>query len=109
MNSIKTGFPVESNKNQLNSTFKLAGERTVNRLGYGAMQLTGPGVWGDAPDREMAKKVLKAAVGAGVNFIDTADAYGPHTNEVLIHEALSSYYSRVLIATKGGFERTGPN
>src|ERR1700676_3515802 len=108
MNSIKTGFPVESNKNQLNSTFKLAGERTVNRLGYGAMQLTGPGVWGDAPDRNLAKKVLKSAVEAGVNFIDTADAYGPHTNEVLIHETLSADYDKICIATKGGFVRTGP-
>jgi pyridoxine 4-dehydrogenase len=96
-------------KSQIQPTYRLAGVRTVNRLGYGSMQLTGPGVWGDTPDREMAKKVLKAAVEAGVNFIDTADAYGPHTVEVLIQEALSPYYSKVLIATKGGFERTGPN
>ena len=96
-------------KSQIQPGYRLAGVRTVNRLGYGAMQLTGPGVWGDAPDREMAKKVLKAAVEGGVNFIDTADAYGPHTVEVLIQEALSPYYSKVLIATKGGFERTGPN
>lgn len=73
------------------------------------MQLTGQGVWGDAPDRENAKKVLRAAVEAGVNFIDTADSYGPHTNETLIADALSPYPNDLLIATKGGFERTGPN
>jgi aryl-alcohol dehydrogenase-like predicted oxidoreductase len=77
-------------------------------MGYGAMQLTGPGVWGDAPHRDEAKGVLKAAVQAGVNFIDTADSYGPRTNEVLIQEALSDYYRDITIATKGGFERPGP-
>ena len=81
----------------------------VNRLGYGGMQLTGKGVWGDAPDRENAKKVLRTAVEAGVNFIDTADSYGPHTNEMLIADALFPYPSNLVIATKGGFERTGPN
>jgi len=91
------------------ATFLLAGEHKINRLGYGSMQLTGPGVWGDAPDREQAKSVLKAAVNAGVNFIDTADSYGPHTNEILIHEAIGSFYDKIFIATKGGFERTGPN
>ncbi len=90
------------------ATFLLAGEREVNRMGYGAMQLTGPGVWGDAPNREQAKRVLNATVEAGVNFIDTADSYGPHTNEKLIHDALSAQYGKVVIATKGGFERTGP-
>ena len=89
--------------------YKLAGQQLINRLGYGGMQLTGPGVWGDAPNRELAKTVLKAAVDGGVNFIDTADSYGPHTNEILIHDALGSYYNKILIATKGGFERTGPN
>ncbi|HEX3768835.1 MAG TPA: aldo/keto reductase, partial [Puia sp.] len=67
-------------------TYRLAGERRINRVGYGAMQLTGPGVWGDAPDRASAIKVLQAVVESGVDFIDTADAYGPHTNEVLIHD-----------------------
>jgi pyridoxine 4-dehydrogenase len=90
------------------STFLLAGEREVNRMGYGAMQLTGPGVWGDAPNREQAKGVLKAAAAAGVDFIDTADAYGPHTNEKLIHDAFGGKYGKVLIATKGGLERSGP-
>jgi aryl-alcohol dehydrogenase-like predicted oxidoreductase len=90
------------------TTFLLAGDREVNRLGYGAMQLTGTGVWGDPARRDEAKRVLKAAVEAGVNFIDTADAYGPHTNEVLIEEALHADYGKLVIATKGGFERPGP-
>lgn len=90
-------------------TYKLGGKLEVNRMGYGAMQLTGPGVWGDAPDRELAKRVLRSAVESGVDFIDTADSYGPHTNEVLIREALSSYYPDIVIATKGGLQRTGPN
>ncbi len=107
MNNTKTAS-AKTHKNRIHSTFNLAGERKVNRLGYGAMQLTGPGVWGDAPDRETAKKVLQAAVEEGVNFFDTADAYGPHTNEVLIHDALHTHYDEILIATKGGFERTGP-
>ncbi|SEL01438.1 aldo/keto reductase [Parapedobacter koreensis] len=90
-------------------TYKIGGELEINRMGYGGMQLTGPGVWGDAPDRELAKRVLLSAVESGVNFIDTADSYGPHTNEVLIREALSSQYSDIVVATKGGLERTGPN
>jgi pyridoxine 4-dehydrogenase len=91
------------------STFKVGGDIEVNRLGYGGMQLTGHGVWGDAPDRQNAIKVLQAVVEAGVNFIDTADSYGPHTNEVLIADALHPYPGNLLIATKGGLERTGPN
>jgi aryl-alcohol dehydrogenase-like predicted oxidoreductase len=108
MNNQKTKDPPDLIKEQLTTTFLLAGERSVNRLGYGSMQLTGPGVWGDARDRELAKRVLVSAVEAGVNFIDTADAYGPHTCEELIHEALKPYYDKILIATKGGFVRTGP-
>jgi pyridoxine 4-dehydrogenase len=88
-------------------TFRL-GQHEINRLGYGAMQLTGPGVFGDAPDRAKAKKVLQEAVAAGVNFIDTADAYGPHTNESLIADALHPYKTDLVIATKGGFSRPGP-
>lgn len=97
------------NSENLSSTFKIGGEFEVNRLGYGGMQLTGYGVWGDAPDREKAKKVLRTAVESGLNFIDTADSYGPHTNEVLIAEALHPYKEGLVIATKGGLERTGPN
>jgi aryl-alcohol dehydrogenase-like predicted oxidoreductase len=92
-----------------NETFRIGGEIEINRLGYGGMQLTGKGVWGEAPDRENAKKVLQAAVESGVNFIDTADSYGPHTNETLIADALHPYPQGLLIATKGGFDRTGPN
>ena len=79
----------------------------MNRLGYGGMQLTGRGVWGDAPQREAAKQLLNHAVESGVNFIDTADSYGPHTNEVLIEEALHPFYGKITIATKGGLERPG--
>lgn len=89
-------------------TFRLAEDLEVNRVGYGAMQLTGQGVWGDAPHRADALRLLNAAVEAGVNFIDTADAYGPHTNEVLIQEALKGHYGKITIATKGGFVRPGP-
>ena len=90
------------------SSFLLGGKVKVNRMGYGAMQLTGPGVWGDAPRRDTAKQVLNAAVESGVNFIDTADSYGPHTCEVLINEALSPQYEKIIVATKGGLERPGP-
>lgn len=91
------------------TTFKLGGTLEINRLGYGAMQLTGKGVFGDVDDRGNAKKVLQAAVAGGVNFIDTAEAYGPDTNETLIAEALYPYKSDVVIATKGGFVRPGPD
>jgi aryl-alcohol dehydrogenase-like predicted oxidoreductase len=90
-------------------TYKLGGELEINRLGYGAMQLTGFGVFGEVADRENAKKILQEAVAAGVNFIDTADAYGPHTNETLIADALHPYKQGLVIATKGGFTRPGPN
>ena len=89
-------------------TYKLGGDIEINRLGYGAMQLTGYGVFGEVNDRENAKKVLQEAVRAGVNFIDTAEAYGPHFNEKLIHDALFPY-KNLVIATKGGFYRSGPN
>src|SRR5881396_3854644 len=90
------------------STFQLGGDLLVNRLGFGAMRLTGEGIWGWPPDREGAKKVLRRAVELGVNFIDTADAYGPETNELLIAEALYPYAKRLVIATKGGQTRPGP-
>ena len=73
------------------SRFQFGGDLLVNRLGFGAMRLTGEGIWGWPPDRENAKKVLRRAVELGVNFIDTADAYGPETNELLIAEALYPY------------------
>src|SRR6267143_4524198 len=74
-----------------NSTFNIGGDLPVNRLGFGAMRLTGEGIWGWPPDRENARKVLKRAVELGVNLIDTADAYGPETDELLIAEALYPY------------------
>lgn len=94
------------NKRKL--TYKIGGELEINRLGYGGMQLTGKGVFGDIEDRENAKEVLRQAVAGGVNFIDTAEAYGPETNERLIAEALYPYKEDVVIATKGGFVRPGP-
>ncbi|HTE75648.1 MAG TPA: aldo/keto reductase [Xanthobacteraceae bacterium] len=89
-------------------TFLLGGDLLVNRLGFGAMRLTGEGIWGWPRDREGAKKVLRRAVELGVNFIDTADAYGPETNELLIAEALYPYPKGLVIATKGGNTRPGP-
>jgi pyridoxine 4-dehydrogenase len=90
-------------------TYKLGNDIEINRLGYGAMQLTGHGVFGEVADRENAKKVLQETVISGVNFIDTADAYGPHFNESLIADALHPYKKGLVIATKGGFKRPGPN
>jgi pyridoxine 4-dehydrogenase len=90
-------------------TFKLGGDLTVHRLGFGAMRITGDGVWGEPKDREEAKRVLRRLPDLGVNFIDTADAYGPEVSENLIAEALHPYPSGMVIATKGGFTRQGPN
>src|SRR5213082_2016793 len=90
------------------STFQLGGDLLVNRLGFGAMRLTGEGIWGWPPDRENAKKVLRRAVELGVNLIDTADAYGPETSELLIAQALHPYPKDLVIATKGGLTRPGP-
>jgi aryl-alcohol dehydrogenase-like predicted oxidoreductase len=90
------------------STFNIGGDLKVNRLGFGAMRLTGDGVWGWPADRESAKKVLKRAVDLGVNIIDTADAYGPEVSELLIAEALHPYPKGLVIATKGGLTRPGP-
>ncbi|GAA5190372.1 aldo/keto reductase [Rugosimonospora acidiphila] len=89
-------------------TIDLGGDLTVNRLGFGAMRITGDGIWGDPPSRDEAKAVLRRAVELGVNFIDTADAYGPNVSEELIAEALYPYPEDLVIATKGGLVRTGP-
>jgi aryl-alcohol dehydrogenase-like predicted oxidoreductase len=91
-----------------NATWKLDGDLAVNRLGLGAMRITGEGIWGWPPDRENALKVLRRAVELGVNLIDTADAYGPETSELLIAEALHPYSEGLVIATKGGLTRPGP-
>jgi pyridoxine 4-dehydrogenase len=89
-------------------TIDVGGDLTVNRLGFGAMRITGDGIWGDPPSRDEAKTVLRRAVELGVNFIDTADSYGPFVSEALIAEALYPYPDDLVIATKGGLLRTGP-
>ncbi len=89
-------------------TIGIGGDLTVNRMGFGAMRITGRGIWGEPPDREAAKAVLRRAVELDVNFIDTADSYGPHVSETLIAEALSPYPDDLVIATKGGHDRPGP-
>jgi pyridoxine 4-dehydrogenase len=95
------------------STFKLGGDLegglAINRLGFGAMRIVGDGVWGEPKDAENSKRVLKRAVELGVNFIDTADSYGPAVSEQLIGEALAPFSGGLVIATKGGLTRQGPN
>ncbi len=90
-------------------TFSIGGDLPVHRLGYGAMQITGDGVWGDPAHPDQARAVLKRAVELGVTLIDTADSYGPFVSEDLIREALHPYPNDLVIATKGGLTRTGPN
>jgi pyridoxine 4-dehydrogenase len=90
-------------------TFALGGDLTINRLGYGAMRITGDGIWGEPKDHDGAIEVLQKAIDLGVNFIDTADSYGPEVSENLIAEALYPYPKDLVIATKGGFCRSGPN
>jgi aryl-alcohol dehydrogenase-like predicted oxidoreductase len=94
---------------ELGGTFQLGTDGpVVNRLGFGAMRLTGPGIWGAPPDREGARRVVRRAVELGVNLIDTADSYGPHVSEEIIAEALHPYPDGLVIATKGGLVRPGP-
>lgn len=97
------------NTKSYNKTFTIGGDLTVNRLGYGAMRITGKGIWGPPENHDESIRVLKRAVELGVNFIDTADSYGPNVSEELIAEALHPYAKDLVIATKGGLERTGPN
>jgi aryl-alcohol dehydrogenase-like predicted oxidoreductase len=94
---------------ELTNTFRLGGDLEINRLGYGAMRLVGDGVWGEPKDPENSKRVLRRAVELGVNFIDTADSYGPEVGERQIGEALIPYSQGVVIATKAGLTRQGPN
>jgi aryl-alcohol dehydrogenase-like predicted oxidoreductase len=94
--------------NTFEKTFSLGGDYTINRLGYGAMRITGQGIWGPPKDKDECIRVLKRAVELGVNFIDTADSYGPNVSEELIAEALAPYPADLIIGTKGGFLRTGP-
>lgn len=94
---------------QASGTFTIGGDLTVNRLGFGAMRLTGKGVWGPPADRDECIRVLRRAVELGVNFIDTANSYGPYVSEELIREALHPYADGLVIATKAGLLRTGPD
>jgi pyridoxine 4-dehydrogenase len=98
---------MRSDINALN-TVTIGGDLTVGNIGYGAMQLTGPKVWGEYPDHDQGVALLRQVVDQGVTFIDTADVYGPHSNEELIREALHPYPDDLVIATKGGFVRGGP-
>jgi aryl-alcohol dehydrogenase-like predicted oxidoreductase len=95
--------------NSYSRTFTIGGDLTVDRLGFGAMRITGQGIWGPPTNHDEAIRVLKRAVELGVNFIDTADSYGPHVSEELIAEALYPYAKGLVIATKGGLERPGPD
>src|SRR5213076_239463 len=107
--TVRAGLALIAPGTATNPVFKIGGDLAVNRLGFGAMRLTGEGIWGWPPDRANAVKVLKRAVELGVNLIDTADAYGPETDELLIAEALHPYPKGLVIATKGGNTRPGPN
>src|SRR6516165_12648578 len=89
--------------------FAIGGDLTVNRLGYGAMRITGKGIWGPPADKPAALATLRRAIELGVNLIDTADSYGPGVSEELIAEALYPYPTDLVIATKGGWNRPGPN
>ena len=93
----------------LSDTFSIGGDLPVHRLGYGAMQITGPGIWGEPADRPGAVAVVRAAVEQGVDFIDTADSYGPFVSEQIIAEALHPYGDGLVVATKAGLTRTGPH
>jgi aryl-alcohol dehydrogenase-like predicted oxidoreductase len=93
----------------IRDTMTLAGQYTVRRLGFGAMRITGDGIWGPPQDPAAARDVLRRAIDLGVNLIDTADSYGPHVSEELIGETLAPYPEGLVIATKGGFERSGPH
>ncbi|MGH1565085.1 aldo/keto reductase [Mumia sp. DW29H23] len=93
----------------MQTTFDIDGVGTVHRLGFGAMRITGPGIWGEPADRETARAVVRRAVELGVDFIDTADSYGPYVSEEILGEALAPYPAGVTIATKAGLVRTGPN
>jgi pyridoxine 4-dehydrogenase len=108
-----TVLEVNMNKKEISASLagniSLGGEISVHRLGFGAMRLTGDGIWGPPKDRKGALAVLRRAVELDVNFIDTADSYGPHVNEELIAEALFPYPPGLVIATKGGWNRPGPN
>jgi pyridoxine 4-dehydrogenase len=109
---LMDGNKIDASKRTLSSEageFVIGGDLRATRLGFGAMRITGEGIWGPPADRAEAIRVLRRAVELGVNFIDTADSYGPHVSEELIAEALHPYPVGLVVATKGGFERSGPN
>jgi aryl-alcohol dehydrogenase-like predicted oxidoreductase len=93
----------------LSGTFAIGGALTVHRLGFGAMRITGPGIWGPPTDLAEARRTLRRVPELGVNFIDTAESYGPYVSEELIGQELAPYEGGIVVATKGGFARTGPN
>jgi pyridoxine 4-dehydrogenase len=109
MQSQKPAKPRDNSLAKKAGEFLIGNDLRVTRLGYGAMRITGDGIWGEPKDRAEATRVLRRAVELGINFIDTADSYGPSVSEEIIAEALHPYQSGLVIATKGGFERTGPN
>ena len=98
-----------ANETTFSNTYTIGGDLTVNRMGFGAMRITGEGIWGPPKDHDEAIRVLRRAVELGINFIDTADSYGPHVSEELMAEALHPYPNDLVIATKGGLTRSGPN
>jgi aryl-alcohol dehydrogenase-like predicted oxidoreductase len=100
---------MQNHKSKKSGEFLIGGDLRVTRLGFGAMRITGAGVWGEPPDRAEAVRVLRRAVELGIDFIDTADSYGPGVSEEIIAEALHPYPKGLAIATKGGFERPGPD
>ena len=109
MNDQQTAIQWDQLPAAKSGTFHLGGDLSIHRLGFGAMRITGDGVWGEPKDRAEAIRVLRRAVELGINFIDTADSYGPNVSEEIIAEALHPYPASLVIATKAGFDRFGPN
>src|SRR5476651_1013423 len=105
---MATKFPASTPDAAASGTFTLGGDLRVHRLGFGAMRITGPGIWGEPKDPAAARRVLRKAVDLGITLIDTADSYGPEVSERLIAEALHPYPKGLVIATKGGLTRSGP-
>jgi aryl-alcohol dehydrogenase-like predicted oxidoreductase len=106
---MKANLPASETVAAASGLFQLGGDLPVHRLGFGAMRITGPGVWGEAKDPAAARRLLRKVVALGVNLIDTADSYGPEVSERLIAEALHPYPRGLVIATKGGLTRSGPD
>lgn len=107
--AMKTPSTPNESAASASGVFKLGGDLPVNRLGFGAMRITGPGIWGEPKDPAAARRLLRKVMDLGINFIDTADSYGPSVSERLIAEALHPYPAGLVIATKGGLTRSGPH